>query len=555
MRDLAMLPEKETITVEFKSDRKRLPDRELVEAVMSMANTDGGELYVGVEDDGTPTGLHADHRNISGLAALIANRTNPPLSVRVEMIHEAQVPVAKILVPKSRQLVATSEGLLQRRRLKADGTPEAIPFYPHEFIQRHSSMGLLDHSAIPLSEASTKDLDPLERERLRQIIERYGGDQALLSLSDPELDGALRITVRETDTGRPVPTLAGLLLLGREASIRQFIPAHEVAFQVLEGTNVKGNEFFRAPLLKAFEIVLEKFKARLEEEEVQTGLFRVPVPNYDTRAFREGLVNALIHRDYARLGAVHVRLEDSGLSISNPGGFVEGVTLKNLLTVEPRPRNPLLADNIKRIGLAERTGRGVDLIYEGLLRYGRPAPDYSRSDSTGVVLKMSNAVADTDFLQMILQEEERTGGRLPLDSLITLARLREERRLTTTELAESIQKSEPQTRGVLERLVEAGMIEALGTGRGRTYILSAQVYRHSGGKSRYVRQAGFNSIQQRQMVLQYLEKHDRIKRSDVAELCRISPFQATRLLTKMVEEGEIRRHGKLKGTYYERIHS
>ena len=220
--------------------------------------------------------------------------------------------------------------------------------------------------------------------------------------------------------------------------------------------------------------------------------------------------------------------------------------------MEPRPRNPLLADIIKRVGLAERTGRGVDLIFEGLLRYGRPAPDYSRSDSTSVVLRMSNAAADTEFLRTILQEEERTGTRLPLDSLIILSRLREERRLGTVELAEGIQKSEAQTRGVLERLVEIGMIEAHGTGRGRTYILSARVYRRSGGKSRYVRQAGFDPIQQRQMVLQFLGKHGRIKRSEVAELCRIGPFQATRLLAKMVESGEIIRHGQGKGTHYER---
>ena len=548
-----MLPEKETITVEFKSDRNRLPDRELVAVAVSMANTEGGEIYLGVEDDGVPTGLHPDHRNIGGLAVLVANRTSPPLSVRVELHEVESVRIAVISVPKSRQLVSTSEGLLQRRRLKADGTPEAVPFYPHEFIQRQSSLGLLDQSALPLPGASVEDLDPLERERLRQIIERYGGDQALLALSDEELDGALGITTRQRESVHPTPTLAGLLVLGRETSIRRLIPTHEVAFQVLEGTDVKINDFFRTPLLKTFETLLERFRARVEEEEIRIGLFRVPVPTYEMRAFREAMVNALVHRDYARLGAVHVRLDDDGLNISNPGGFVEGVTLQNLLTVEPRPRNPLLADIIKRVGLAERTGRGVDLIFEGLLRYGRPAPDYSRSDSTGVIVRMSNAAADTEFLRMVLQEEERTGARLPLHSLMILARLREERRLGTVELAGGIQRSEAQTRSILERLVEIGMIEARGTGRGRTFILSAQVYRRSGDKSRYVRQAGFDAIQQRQMVLQFVENHGRVKRSEVAELCRISLYQATRLLAKLVEENEIVRHGQGKGTYYEQV--
>ncbi len=152
------------------------------------------------------------------------------------------------------------------------------------------------------------------------------------------------------------------------------------------------------PLLKTFEWVEQQFRARLVEKELQAGLFRVPVPNYDPRAFREAFVNSLVHRDYTRLGAVHVRWESDAIVVSNPGGFVEGVTLENLLVVEPRPRNPLLADAIKRIGLAERTGRGIDLIFQGLLRYGRPAPDYRRSDSKSVVVILPGGEADVGTL-------------------------------------------------------------------------------------------------------------------------------------------------------------
>ena len=50
------IPDQESLTIEFKSDRKRLSDTELVEAVVCLANAEGGELWLGVEDDGTPTG-------------------------------------------------------------------------------------------------------------------------------------------------------------------------------------------------------------------------------------------------------------------------------------------------------------------------------------------------------------------------------------------------------------------------------------------------------------------------------------------------------------------
>jgi ATP-dependent DNA helicase RecG len=256
--------------------------------------------------------------------------------------------------------------------------------------------------------------------------------------------------------------------------------------------------------------------------------------------------------DYARLGAVHIRIDDDGMTVSNPGGFVEGVTLQNLLVTEPRPRNPLLADIAKRIGLAERTGRGIDRIYEGLLRYGRPAPDYSRSDSTSVILRMSNAESDLDFLDLVLRHEERTGRAMPLDSLIILSRLRQERRLTTADLAPSIQKSEQEARAALEKLAEAGIVEAHGGGRGRAYTLSAKVYRKSGQKAAYIRQAGFDPIQQEQMVLSYIMKHGAIKRAEVMELCHLTKDQAYKLLSRLKKSSQIVQVGELKSAVYER---
>lgn len=539
----------ETLTTEFKSDRRPLPDRELVAAVVAMANTEGGKLMLGIEDDGTVTGVHPDHKNPGGLAALIASRTNPPVAVRAEIVDVDDKSIIIVEVPKTRSIVSTSEGLLLRRRLLANGRPEAVPFYPHEFIQRQSAMGLIDPSATPLASLTVDDLNPLERQRIRESIRRYGGDMSLLPLADEELDGALGLATMVEGVRRP--TVAGLLIMGREETLRKHLPAHEVAFQVLEGTDVRVNEFFRKPLLQTFEEIEVLFRARTDEQEIQVGLFRVPIPNYDRRAFREGFINALVHRDYARLGAVHIRIDNEGLTISSPGAFVEGITLQNLLVAAPRSRNPLLADIVKRIGLAERTGRGIDRIYEGMLRYGRPAPDYAMSDASSVVLVLPKSDADTAFLEMILRHEERTGAAMPVDSLIILSRLRHERRLTTSDLAKDTQKSEQATRTTLEKLVEAGLIEAHGTGRGRTYTLSAKVYRHVGQKAAYVRQAGFDPIQQEQMVIKFIEKHGSIKRADVADLCKISPFQATRLLKRLAKDGKIIHKGRGKGTSYE----
>ena len=542
------LPSSESLTVEFKSDRHGLPDRELVEAVVCMANAQGGDLYLGVEDDGRATGLHTRHQNLDGLAALVANRTMPSVHVQVEAITVAGMRVARIQVPAMAQTVATNEGVVKRRRLQANGQPECVPFFPQEFATRQAHFGLLDISAQPVAGSTLTDLDPAERARLRQFIQRYNGDQSLLGLDDEQLDGALGLTVR-TPQGRQV-TLTGLLLIGHEASLRALVPTHEIAFQMLEGEDVQLNEFRRAPLLSAMEWVETTFRPLNIEREFQAGLFRVSVPRLDARAFREAVANAVTHRDYSQRGAVHIRITSEELTISNPGGLVEGVTLGNILTTEPRPRNPHLADALKRIGLVERTGRGVDLIYRGLLRYGRHNPDYTGSTSHSVVLRLSLAAADEAFLTLVLQEEARRGQPLPIDSLIILATLREQRRASSEQLAQWLQKDPARIGGSVEPLVESGLLQAHGTGRGRTYTLAPAVYRQLGQRADYTRQAGFNRLQQEQMIQSYVQQHGRITRQEVVELCRLTPDQAYKLLKRLCAQDVLYKQGDRKAAVY-----
>ena len=544
------LPPEETLTVEFKSDLKRLSDNELVEALVCLANTEGGELWLGVEDDGTSTGLHEAHQNLSGLPGLVAARTSPSLAVTVEALEVSGVRVARIAVPQSKADVATTAGLYLRRRIKHDGQPECVPMLPHDRSSRAGRFGLNDASAQPVSGATLDDFDPLERERLRQAIRQYGGDRVLLELDDEALEGALGFTTR-SEAGPRVPTLTGLLVIGRETALHERVATHELAFQVLEREAVRFNEFRRFPLLKALDWLETNFRPYNPEHEVQIDLFRVPVPKVDMGAFREAVANALVHRDYHRLGAVHVRLDDDGLTISNSDGLVEGITLGNLLTTEPRPRNPALADAMKRIGIVERSGRGVDKIYRGMLRFGRPEPDYSRTDSSSVVLRLATVDADEVFLRLVVEQESQKGGApLPIDSLIALAALREQKRLDADELARHIHRDAAQAKRTLEQLVEAGLVEAHGNTRNRSYTLSAQVYRARGKQVAYTRQAGFSSLQHEQLVLSHVRHHGRIQRSEVIDLCHLSEGQAGKLLTRLKSDGKLVKHGERRWAYY-----
>lgn len=545
------IPQKESLTIEFKSDVAGLDESELISEIVGMANTEGGTLYLGVEDDGAITGVNKKHRDPIGAMALIANKTVPSVAVRAEIIYEEEFEILQIQIPMSRTIVATSDGKIQRRRLKLDGTPENVPMYPYEIPSRLSALNLLDYSAQILNGATIEDLDPRERERLRSIIKYRKGDKTLLDLSDEELDKALQLVKEEA--GLLKPTVTGVLLLGKEDRIAELIPTAKASFQVLEGTKIRKNEQLSKPLLATFELFEEYMKVWNPEREMEYGLFRVPIPEFSESAYREGLVNAFCHRDYTILQSVRVAIEDEGLTISSPGGFVEGVNLKNLLTVEPHGRNQVLADALKRIGLAEKTGRGIDRIFEGSIVYGRPLPDYSETTSSCVKLFIQRAEPDLQFTKMISNEENRLGRSLPINSLLILSALQIQRRLTIAEISDIVNIADSRVKANVEKLVEAGLIDATGNTKSRSYILSSKVYKAQDNMVGYVRQTGIDSVKYEAWIMELVQQQNgKITRDNVVELLNVSPSQAYRLLKKMADKGKLRLIGSGRSAYYEK---
>ncbi len=541
----------ESLNIEFKSDRAKLSDSEIVEAVIAFANTDGGELYLGVEDNGEITGLHDEHQDTTQLAAFIANKTVPPVPVRCEII-KYDVPVLKITVPHRTSVAATSSGKILRRRIKADGKPENVPMYPYEIATRLSSLSLLDYSAQPVPDAIISDLDSVERERLRNIIRAYHGESNLLELTDEELDKALQLVT--TVEGKAIPTFTGLLLIGRKDRLKALMPTAESAIQVLQGTDIKVNESFTLPILAAFEKISEYMNAWNRSEDMEIGLYRITIPDIEYRAFREALVNAYCHRDFSMLGRVRVLLNDDGLTISNPGGFIEGINIHNLIDAEPHGRNPVLADALKRIGLAERTGRGIDRIFEGSLLYGRLLPDYSASTDTRVSLFIPKSIPDKAFIKMLSDEQKRIGRSLSIHALLVLNSLKHFHRASVHDLTGEIGIEETKVKSIIESLTEAGLVEATGSGKGRYYILSSKVYRNADNTVGYVRQTDIDKLRYSELVLKLAQTQGYVTRKNAAELLHVTPPQAYRILDGLVADNQLRLKGKGRYAKYVPIH-
>ena len=288
------------------------------------------------------------------------------------------------------------------------------------------------------------------------------------------------------------------------------------------------------------------------ERELDFGMLRIPIPEFDSRAYREALINAFSHRDYTILQMTRVLIDDDGLTISNPGAFIEGVNLKNLIAAEPHGRNPALADALKRIGLAERTGRGIDRIYEGSIIYGRPLPDYSESNATSIKVFIARGLPDLSFYRMIKEKQNSSGQLFSINQLMILSLLRSHKKLLLSEFLKLMYITEIKLKSILVRLQEMGLVETVASGRSKAYILSAKVYKADNQSIAYVRQTKIDKVKYPELVLKLADTQGAFTTRNITDLLNITTTQARYLLNKMIDQGLILKEGSARNTIYKK---
>lgn len=549
VRELALAGE--SYTVEFKRGRKTsLSDQDILKAVICLANGSGGTLLLGVEDDGSITGLEPRHGDITEarlLRAMILNNTDAPVPVDVDIVGVDGLAVALVEVPDSPAPVGTTSGTYLRRALRVDGRPECVPYRAHEMVSAGLTSQGRDYAQIPARGARLTDLDPQEFARLRRLCATGKGDRVLAEASDEEILRGLRLVLPEM--GNQL-TVGAVLLFGTEAALAEHVPTAEALFHETRRGRLTASESLRQPLFKTAEKLHDLVAARNSEEELIAGMLRIAVPRIADQTIRESIANALVHRDYAELGPVAVTLSDDQLRVSSPGGFPPGITLLNLVD-DSRPRSPVLAEAFRRAGFVDRAGRGVKEMFDALLRSGRAGPDYSATNDKAVVVSIPTSDADLELVQFIVTYEETTGDRLTLLQLRVLHEVKTMGPETLAELEEALHQPSGTVRSQTTRLIEAGLLEPRGQGRHRRHHLTAAFHRAAESAS-YIRLRDTDPIQQEHMVLSYVESFGSITRGKAAELCRLSPQQARGVLKRLVDAGALVLVGERRGAYYVR---
>ena len=523
----------ETLRIEYKDDNKNnFSDELIVKACVSMANAEGGVVLIGITDDGHVLGSkRALSGNPQALEGMIRERTRPALNTKALFIDYNDKIVVMISVAKSIDVISTSSGLYLKRQLDSHGKPQNMPMSIDEILRNTTRLGMTDLSANVLSGTSIDDIDlELVSFIATDILKsnQTPADIEIYSKDPINILKTLGLLNQENN-----PNIACLLLFGKESSIQTHIPNHYVQYQVFGNTGeILRNEKYYTPISKLFPELLRKPELLRNSNEIFVNGRSVTIPEYAEAALRETFANAFVHRDYTMHSGIQIQVFSTELRVTSAGGFLEGISINNLLSTPPTPRNRRLSEAMMKLKFVETSGRGIDIIYYSQARYGRPAPDYSASNQNSVIVRLVGGTANIEFCQYIMSL-----GSPSLVEMLILNALFYQRSMNIKEICELIQTTETIAKQIVSGLLQKDWIELLDE-HNPIYFLKGTL------KSTALRVTKSNQNEIKEKIIELLSQNKYISRNEIAKLLSLTTNQVYRLLSSLQKEGIVKIDGK-----------
>jgi ATP-dependent DNA helicase RecG len=479
------LAEPEGVRLEFKEAKQSYHFEKLIEYCVALANEGGGKIIFGVTD--------RRPRRIVGTAAFAEpGRTEAGLHDRlshripVEEVRTADGRVLVVHVPA--RLPGTAWQTPDGRFLKRAGD-ELTGLSDVELKAMFAETGP-DFSAEVCPGAGIGDLSP-------QAIAAFRGWWATKTRDERKTRWTDEQTLANAELlpeGRI--TYAALILFGTRAALGRWLAQAELVFEY-RSSEASGpaadREEYREGFFLWHDAIWNKINLRNDRQSYQDGLFRVELPTFDEVSVREALLNAVAHRDYRLGGSVFVRQFAQRLEVVSPGGLPPGVTPANILD-QQNPRNRRLAEALAKCGLIERSGQGMNLMFESAIRQGKPLPSFAGTSAHEVRLTLHGTLASPAFVRFIERlGEERLKSFSTYDFLVLDFLGREE------PLPEHLHQ-------FLPGLIAAGAVESYGRGRGVRYMLARGLYAALGRKGTYTRRRGLDRETNKALLLRHIQE-------------------------------------------------
>ena len=414
----------------------------IAKEICAFANANGGEILVGVRDDGKIKGLNINN-NLKSQIQDLARNMDPSLNIVIDYVESVLI----IKVPEGADKPYSANGKFYLRygpNSQQLSRGEIKSFFQEEghvlFDEKPNLLFKLDKDFN-----NTKFNEFLEKAQISPLLGRKQILENLYLLKNARLKNA------------------GVLLFC--FNVAKFFSQAKITCVLYQGKTkykILDRKDFESDLHSNYYNAIVYLQSKLNTEYIIKGGPREEKLELPEDALREAVLNAIAHRNYFVAGAnIQIEIFSDRVEITNPGGLVKGLSRKNL-GKKSLSRNNLLFGLMQRMGLVEKVGSGIIRMRKAMKEYGLKPPGFDIDENWFTIIFKRPKIKETKLLP-ILELNERQ--KKAIDYI-------KEKKILTNKDYQMINKVHRNTAtNDLEGLVKEGIIKRIGRGRGAKYVL------------------------------------------------------------------------------------
>jgi len=427
----------ETENIEFKSQFTE----DIYKEVIAFANTDGGVVYVGIDNEGNAVGLTDIDREYARITNGIRDAILPDVTMFVRFtIQENKVVRITVSEGTNKPYYLKGKGLKPGGVFVRQGT-SSVSASPEQIRQ------MIKESDGDVFEENRSLEQELTFEAAEKVFALYGVAFGQEKYRAPGI-------TQKKDT---VFTNLGLILSDQ--------CAHSIKIAVFSDdacTVFRDSKEFKGSVFKQFEETVNYLALCNKTRSEIKGVVRTDKPDYPEEAIREALLNAIVHRDYGFSGSIIINVTDHGMEIISLGGLLPGLSPDDIRSGISQPRNKNLAEVFHRLRLIESYGTGIRRIFH-LYADCPVQPQIAVTPNTfKITLPNMNDVS-----------AEKPGAA----SLVTpqmqkiLDQIKDNGAISEGEISELLGLKKTRIFTITKQMRELGLIQVIGRGEGKKYML------------------------------------------------------------------------------------
>lgn len=473
----------ETVAVEFKRCGNGI-ENDTYETVCSFLNRFGGDLFMGVLDDGTVIGVpeKAAPDMVKNFIKVISNPAlfSPTTYLVPEIIkYDEKRTIIHVHIPPSAE-VHSFKKVIYDRVDDADVKVTATSAIAQMYIRKQNIF--TERKIYPYAGMEDLRLDLLPKIRI-MAQNHAGGQHPWTAMEDQELLKSAGLYGRDVITGEEGFNLAALMLLGKDDVILNVAPTY-VTDALVRKVNVDrydDREIIKTNLVESYNQLLEFGRKNLPDK-----FFLEDTVNKSLRntIVREMVSNTLMHREFTSNYTAKFVIERTRMYVENANRATkEGfITVDNL---EPNPKNPIIAAFFRNIGYADQLGSGVRKLFKYSKYYSGKDPQFVEDDIFRIIVPLddeysfdystenggNNIIEIESADKMPISADEMPINDLSLQQREIIQFVKEKGMIKSRQAEKLLDVKQRRARSILGEMVNMGILERQGSYKSTVYLL------------------------------------------------------------------------------------